>query len=329
MGARKWTLGALASAAILGYGMAQAQAQGQQPPAARPVPPASASPTSAAKPAAVVNGEDITMAQLEAMLKRQPPQVTAMPEKMQVAVRREALAVLIDETLRHQFLRKVCQPVSKADVDKKLAEMSDILKGHGKTMDDFYKDTQETPEELRTSVAYQLQWSAYCNARATDNVLQKYYTENKEFFDGVMVEVSHIVLRVAPGAPAAEAAAARDKLSKLRKDILEKKIDFAQAAEQYSECESAPRGGEIGCITRKGLDEAFAKAAFSLQVGQISDVVQSSFGLHLIMVTDRKPGKPSDFATSKEKVRMLFMDELDESILQEQRRTAKVEVNIP
>jgi peptidyl-prolyl cis-trans isomerase C len=322
MRARRWTIASLAGAAILGCATADVTAQA--------TPPASTPPAAkAAKPAAVVNGEEITMAEVEAVLKRQPPQPTAMPEKMQIAVRREALAMLIDEMLLHQFLRKNCQPVSKADVDKKMAELSEALKAKGKTLDDFYKDTQETPEELRTSVGYQLQWAAFSNARATDQALEKCYTENKDFFDGIMVEASHIVLRVSPGAPANEVAAARERLHKLRQDILDKKIDFAEAAKKYSECESAPRGGEIGCISRKGIDEAFAKAAFALPVGQVSDVVQSGFGLHLIKVTDRKPGKPSDFAGAKDKVRLLFMGELDDSILQQMRSTAKIEINIP
>jgi peptidyl-prolyl cis-trans isomerase C len=322
MRARKWTVASLAGAAILAFAAAQAGAQGTAPASAPPA-------AQAGKPAAVVNGEQITTAELEAVLKRQPPQATAMPEKMQIAVRREALAVLIDEMLLHQFLRKNCTPVAKADIDKKLAEFSDMLKAKGKTMDDFFKDTQETPEELRTSVGYQLQWTAYCSTKTTDQALQKYYADNKDFFDGVMVEVSHIVVRVQPGAPANEVAAARERLKKLRQDILDKKIDFAEAAKKYSECESAPRGGEIGCISRKGIDEAFAKAAFALPVGQVSDVVQSGFGLHLIKVTDRKSGKPSDFATVKDKVRLLFMEELDESILQEMRNAAKIEINIP
>ena len=325
MGARMWTVAGLAGAVILGFAATQAGAQGT-PPASGPQ---AAAPAQGAKPAAVVNGEQISMADLDAVLKRQPPQATAMPEKMQIAVRREALAVLIDEMLLHQFLRKNCPPVAKADVEKKLAEFSEMLKAKGKTMDDFYKDTQETPEELRTSVGYQLQWVAYCNAKTTDQTLQKYYAENKDFFDGVMVEVSHIVVRVPPGAPANEVAEARERLKKLRQDILDKKIDFAEAAKKYSECESAPRGGEIGCISRKGIDEAFAKAAFALPVGQVSDVVQSGFGLHLIKATDRKPGKPSDFATAKDKVRLLFMEELDESILQEMRNAAKIEINVP
>jgi parvulin-like peptidyl-prolyl isomerase len=325
MGARQWTLGGLAGAALLGCVTGQAQAQGQQPPPARTAP--AANPTG--RVAAVVNGEEITMAELEAVLKRQPQEPAPLPEAKRVAIRRIALATLIDDMLRHQFLRKMTLPVSKAEIDKKMAEMAEAVKAQGKTLDDFYKDTGETPEGLRTAIGYQLQWVAYCNTVATDEVLFKYYNANKDVFDGVMVEVSHIVLRVPPEAPPAEIAKAKATLAQMRKDILDKKIDFAQAARQYSQCESAPRGGVIGAISRRSIiDEAFAQASFALQVGQVSDVVQSSYGVHLIKVTDRNPGKPSEFAKVKENVRMMYLNDLDDQILQEMRKTAKIQAFI-
>jgi parvulin-like peptidyl-prolyl isomerase len=326
MGARTWTLRSLAGAAILGCVAANAAAQVQSSPPSGQVLPAGAAPKAVAgKVAAVVNGEEITMAELENVLKRQPPEVMAMTEKDKLAVRRIALATIIDDVLRHQFLHKVSKPVSKGDIDKKMTEMTDMLKSQGKNIDDFFKLTGETPESLRTSIGYQLQWTAYCNAVGTDEVLQKYYAANKDFFDGVMVETSHIVKRLPPDATEQDIAKARQDLQAIRKDIAEGKTDFATAAKSYSQCESAPRGGQIGCIPRKGVvDEPFAKAAFALKVGEVSDVVQTSFGLHLIKVTDRKPGKPSEFSAVKEKVRMMYSDELDESILMEMRKTAQI-----
>ena len=324
MRARKWTLAGLAGSVVLGCAAGAAPAQVPPTPAA--VVPANP----AAKPAAMVNGEAIPMADLEAALKRQGPEPTVLPERIKVANRRAALAMLIDETLRHQHLRKVSAPVARGEVEKKMAEMAEILKTQGKTLDEYYKEANQTPDGLRTAIAYELQWTALCNARATDEALLKYYTDNKDFFDGVMVNASHIALRVAPAAPEAEVAAARAKLTTLRAQILEKKVDFAQAAKASSECiDSAAHGGEIGCISRKGIDEAFARAAFSLQPGQVSDVVQTGFGLHLITVTERKPGAPSDFKTAKEKVRLVFLDELEETILAELRKGARIEITIP
>ncbi len=138
-----------------------------------------------------------------------------------------------------------------------------------------------------------------------------------------MVEASHIVVRVPEGMAAKDAAVKRELLLQaVRKAIVEGKMTFEQAAKQYSEDESGSRGGAIGCFGRRfSTEEAFAKAAFALPVGQISDVVQTGMGFHLINVTDRKPGTPSDFkAYIKEKVRLAFGGDQDQQIFAERRQ---------
>jgi peptidyl-prolyl cis-trans isomerase C len=77
------------------------------------------------------------------------------------------------------------------------------------------------------------------------------------------------------------------------------------------------------------VDEAFARAAFALPVGQVSDVVQSEYGLHLIKVTDRKPGQASDYTKIEEQVQQIYAWDLRQSIIAQMRKTAKIEVNLP
>ena len=77
------------------------------------------------------------------------------------------------------------------------------------------------------------------------------------------------------------------------------------------------------------LDENFARAAFALKVGEVSDVVQSEYGLHIIKVTDRKPGTPSDYEKMKDEVRDFCVEEMRQSLVAQERKTAKIEVNLP
>src|SRR5262245_42181297 len=124
MNGRTWKLGGVAAwalACVIGRSPAQAPAQPPaqapaQPPAATVVPAGAA--TAAPKAAAVVNGEPIPMAELDAVLKQAGPSAVAIPDDQKKAAQRQALAMLIDETLMHQFLLQNAPAVSDAEVDK-------------------------------------------------------------------------------------------------------------------------------------------------------------------------------------------------------------------
>jgi peptidyl-prolyl cis-trans isomerase C len=321
MRAHTWTLaiGAGALALAIGAGRAPAQAP------AAPAPPAAQ-----AKPAAVVNGEPIPLAQLEVVLAREGPKAVQLPEAKQREMRLGTLGMLIDELLLAQYLRQNGPRVDPAEVDKKVAETAEGLKKQGKTLPDLLRELGQTEAEMRGDVASMLQWRDYVKARVSDDDLKRYYTENKDFFDGITVHASHIVLRLPEGTSDAERQQTRDRLLAIRQEIVSGKLDFAAAAKKYSQCPTAPNGGDLGFFPRKGaVDEAFAKAAFALQVGQVSDVVQSEYGLHLIKVTERKPGQASDFTKLKDVVQQFYVMDLQQAVVAQMRKTSHIEINLP
>jgi peptidyl-prolyl cis-trans isomerase C len=287
--------------------------------------PAAAQPS--ARTAAVINGEVIRIDDIDAVLKSRPLPVELSAEKRKV-LQREVLAMLIDKALMEQFLRQHGPKVDEAEVNKRMAELEAAVKKANKSMADYYKDTQQTEKEVRTAISQIIQWETYARARISDADVKRYYDENKDFFDGVTVRASHILLRVPLNATDADRQAARQQLSAIRAHIVAGKLDFAEAAKKYSQCPSAKEGGDIGSFPRKMVvEENFAKAAFAMQVGQVSDVVATDFGLHLIKVTERKPGdQPSDFAKIKDVVRDFCTEELRQQALDQQRKTAKIEV---
>jgi peptidyl-prolyl cis-trans isomerase C len=315
MRARSWLMPSLASLAVLVLSVNGACPQAQK---------------AVAKPAAVVDGIPISLAEVEAILKQGGPTATALTDVQRKQLQMEAVGMLIDDLLMQRFLRRSGPRVEQAQVDKKITELAASLKQQGKTLADFYKETGQTKDQLITNIVNMLQWTAYVKEHLTEADIKRYYEENRDFFDRVAVRASHIVLRLSPSASPGEREQVRAQLQALRQEILSSKLDFAEAAKKYSQCTSAPGGGDIGYFPRKlAVEEPFAKAAFALKVGEISDVVETDYGLHLIRVTDRKPGQPSDYNKIKDEVRELCTEEMRLAILAQQRKAAHIEINLP
>ena len=127
-------------------------------------------------------------------------------------------------------------------------------------------------------------------AVVSDADAKTFYDQNPKLFDaGERVRASHILLRVPEGAgPAvkkAQRAKAEAALARVRKGE-----DFAAVARQVSEDPgSAPRGGDLGPFGKGQMVPAFEQAAFALPAGQVSGLVESPFGLHIIKVQERLP----------------------------------------
>jgi peptidyl-prolyl cis-trans isomerase C len=321
MKAHNWTLRSLAGAALLAATATGSFAQPAAPAAAG----ASATP---AKLAAVVNGEPIPMEEVERFLKDRPvpPQLS---DEQRRQLRFEIVGMLVDDHLLQQFLKTNAPPVKEADVNKWLVELEAGLKSQGHTLKEFYQERGVTEQQVRKNVSNMLQWVNYVNLKVTEADLKHYYEENKDFFDQVSVHACHILVRVAPTASPAERQAAKAQLQGLRQQIVSGKLDFSEAAKKVSQCPSKAQGGDIGYFPRKfAVEESFARAAFALKAGDISDVVETDLGYHLIKVVDRKQGQTSSFAKIKDEVREVAAEEMRQNLLAHQRKTSKIEILI-
>jgi parvulin-like peptidyl-prolyl isomerase len=306
-----WALTALAGALVAAAGTAHAQANPKTV-------------------VATVNGQTITMAEVDTVLKARPLPVE-VPKAQKDQMVYQIVGMLIDGHLWEQYLQKNGPRMDKREVDKRMAELEQAVKKAGKTMQDYYKDSGQNESQVRAGILSVLQWDAIARARIGDADVKHYFDENKDFFEGVTVRASHIMLKVPANAADADRQAARDKLLAIRAHIVAGKLDFAEAAKRYSQCTTAPEGGDLGLFPRKMVvDECIAKAAFALSVNDVSEVVQSEYGLHLIKVTERKAGEqPSDFEKIKDVVRDFCTEELRMAVLAQQRKTADVKITMP
>jgi parvulin-like peptidyl-prolyl isomerase len=288
----------------------------------------------AGKPAAIVNGEPISAAEVEKftnLVMTRRPTPMSLTEAQKREMKAVVLAQLMDDLLMQQFLRKNAPKPDLAEVNKKVADLEAGLKKQGKTLAEYLREEGQTEGELRVHIGYGLQWQAYAQKRITDQDVRRYFDENKDYFDQVEVRASHIALRVPANSNEVTVQATQQQLLALRQDILASKIDFAEAAKKYSQCnETGPLGGDIGKFKRRDeMDENFLRTAFSMKPGEISGPVRSEFGWHLIRVTERTPGQPVDFEKAKDDVRRIYTNECYMGIIAKERQAAKIDVQMP
>jgi peptidyl-prolyl cis-trans isomerase C len=153
----------------------------------------------------------------------------------------------------------------------------------------------------------------------SDDDLKKYYKEHQnEFILPEQALVRHIFIGCETDAKAEERAKAREKAEKLLLR-LQKGEDFARVALDASEDDtSARKGGELGYIsTGKTNSEVFEKAVQALKVGEMSGVVETPFGYHIIRVDERREKRTVSFDEAKELIRKTLQAEKERIKAQE------------
>ena len=275
---------------------------------------------------ATVNNEPITRGELYKLLSQyQVP----IGKDEQAQVYKDAVETLINTHLVNQFLARQNVPVSEAKIDDSVAMLEKQLKQNGTDLPTEMRLSGKSMAELRKEFANRLRWVEYVNRKGTDAELKNYVAAHKDMFNGTQVKASHILLRTEPTTTAAEKEKLRQKLASIKKEILAGKLTFAQAANKYSEDtgNSEGAGGDLGYFTlNSGFIEEFANPAFAMKKGEMSDPVESPYGIHLILVTDRKEGTPLDFAQQKPYVTQVYAADLQKQLLTAQRKDAKIDI---
>lgn len=309
----------------------QAPAKGQTPAATTKGQPAAkavaAPPADADEVCATINGQPLKKSEIRGYLSQ-----FAIPPGEEVQAYQLAVTVLTNTELLTQFLKSTKIDIPAQQIDEEIAKIEkDVKESQGVDLKTALAETSTTIDEMRTRISQSLQWKKYVTTKATDAELKKYYDTNQDLFDSTRVKASHILISAKPDASPAEKEAVKAKLVAIKKDIEAKKISFKDAANKYSEDPSNQQtkaGGELdGYFPRKGMYvEPFAAAAFALKPNQISDPVETEYGYHLILVTDRKEGEKIKFEEVKDKILGQYAVDLQNQIVADARKSAKIDV---
>ena len=130
------------------------------------------------------------------------------------------------------------------------------------------------------------------NITITEEEIAAFYKDNPEAFEAEdRAHAFHMIFIVGEDADPAVLATTRAKAEAARQRALTGKEDFTAVARDLSEGPSAPSGGDLGWVTRGALVSPLSETIFSLEPGDISEVVQSRFGFHVLTINDRRPAE--------------------------------------
>ena len=195
------------------------------------------------------------------------------------------------------------------------ARYSDQVQPTDADLQAYYEQHKTQYEQAeQASIEYLVLDVPAVRARITINEddLRTYYKENGARLAGVQQErrASHILINAPKTMPAAEREAAKAKANELLAQVKAEPANFASVAKTHSQDPgSAPQGGDLGFFARGAMVPEFEKIAFSLNKGEISDVVETEFGYHIIQLTDTKEPTIPSFDALRPKIEEALKDQ--------------------
>ncbi len=266
--------------------------------------------------AVTVNGANITESQVDAQLKPQLAKISAqLPpafvEQYKSQLRQQVLEGMIVEQLLDEKVKEknivvtdanVIEHIEKAAAQQglKLDDVKEMMEARGQSFDD-------AKQRIKKGMTYQKlmegMWAGKINV--TEDDAKKYYDENKTKFEmPEQVRASHILIMPDTKDPNADPNQAKAKAKEKAEDLLEKiknGADFAELAKTNSgDKASAVQGGDLGFFGKGQMVPAFDKAVFALKPGQVSDIVETQYGYHIIKVTDHNDANTLSFEQAKD-----------------------------
>jgi foldase protein PrsA len=279
--------------------------------------------------AARVNGQAIKVSELNTQLdqlKKQYPQMFTGndAEGRLLDFKQRLLENLINQALIEQAAKDKKLTVSDGDIDKQITQLRSGFKDQAQ-FDAALKSAGLSVDQLKSQIKNQLVTqklveSLASNSKVSDADIQAYYEKNKaQFYQKAAKRVSNILFK------SSDKAAAEKTLKQLQAGT----ITFAAAAKQYSiDTASASKGGDLGWPSSAYLPE-FQSAVDKLKKGQMSGLVQSQVGYHIILVTDERAGSQQSLASVKSQIQQIIIQQRRsdayQQFLNDLRKNAKIE----
>jgi len=260
---------------------------------------------------ATVNGKDIVQGEVEKELQnilmqyqgRVPPQQII---QLQSQFKKQAVESLINKQLLFEETDKQNIEASDEEIDAEVKKAS----AQFETPEKFKERLEQmgmSEEKLREDIKQNYRIEKLLKSKlpaitVTDEDISLFYKENPENFSvPEQIQASHILLSLEPDASDEVKKEKRSELQAVLEKI-KKGDDFAELARNHSDCPSKEKGGELGSFPRGAMVKAFEDVAFNLKKDEVSDVVETQFGFHIIKLTGRTEASTTPIEKVKDKI---------------------------
>jgi peptidyl-prolyl cis-trans isomerase C len=274
---------------------------------------------------AKVGGKDITMLDVqrqEAMLTQQLQGYadSAQIASMHATIQKQAFENAVNRMLLEGALDKMGIKADKKTVDERM----DYFRKNFVSDEAYKADLAKrdmTEDQFRHEVEIGILAEQLFDKRTenikpvSDKEAREFYDNNEErFVQPERVKASHILITVnkddADSTRARKKAQAESILAQLKNGA-----DFSEMAKKYSDCPSKEQGGDLGYFERGRMVPEFEKAAFGLKTGQMSGIVETPFGYHIIKTTDHAAASTVPFDQAKENIIKYLTDQKKQQAL--------------
>lgn len=283
---------------------------------------------------AVVNGEITTLSELQELEFSLKSQIKKEDQK-DTEITSELLDRLIDKKLQLQLADKKNITVSPQQINAALEdikrqnnlttqeELIQALAQQGMTIENF---TRQLTEHIKITILLKREVGG--QVEIDEDEINKYYQEHISFYNFMdELRAKHILIYL----PAEASSQEVKEKKELAEDLLQKLkegADFSEMAKKHSNDPSAERGGDLGFFKRGEMLPALEKAAFTLTPGEISPVIKTKFGFHIIQLIEHRRHTPQNNPNVKEEIKqIIYRNKREESLkkwLNDLRKKAKI-----
>ena len=295
------------------------------------------------KAVAIVNGQDITLGNYEKLLALNKSSMEAYYGSEIWSTEIEE-GKTYEETLRDMVLETMIgsEVVYQQAEKDKVAPTEEQIQEQIDSFNESIKDDTDYQAELkkmgideeflkfqfaRDLANSNLQEKFEEDTKISENDMKKYYEDNKDDFYTDTVTASHILIKTQDDEGNELSDTKKKEAKKKAEEVLAKVKageDFAELAKEYSEDSSASSGGDLGTFGRGQMVTEFEDAAFAMNAGEISDIVQTEYGYHIIKVTDRV-NKQESYEDVKDKIKSTLVSEKYAEYIEKLREDSDIE----